>query len=111
MTEKTFEPDVGELKEKTTRSKSSPMQSQETCVPRELLSLNEEVEMSLDGLYVNRQLFEIYLSHETHCRKAIPTESVEEKNIMKALEDIFQVCYTCGSCVVKFKCEKNRTHS
>ena len=65
LAEKTFGPDIGGLKGKTTRSKPLPMQSQAIGVPRELLSFHEEVETSLDGLRVNGQFFTTSISHET----------------------------------------------
>ena len=91
MDKKTFGPDVGGLKGKTTRSKSLPTQSRATDVPRELLSLHEEVETSLDGLHMNGKLFIKPISHETHCRTAIPTDGEKKKMLVKAVDDIFQV--------------------
>ena len=96
LTEKTFGSDVGGLKGMTTRSKSSPTQSQEIEIPREWLSLCEETETSLDGLHANGQSFVTCISHQTHHRIAIPTNSTGKVMLMKELDDIFQVYHKCG---------------
>ena len=106
LTEKTFEPDVGGIKGMTTRSKSLPMQSQVIDIPRELLSLQKEVEMSLDGLRVNFQSFVTSISIQTDCRRAIPTNCTGEDIRMKVVDDMFQVYYKCRFHIVKLHCDK-----
>ena len=66
LTEKTFGPDVGGLKGMTTRSKPLLTQSQVMGIPRELLSLYEEAQTSLDGSCVNGKLLATSISHEIH---------------------------------------------
>ena len=103
MAENIYVPDIGGLKGKSTTFKPLPMQSQAIDVLRDLLSLHEEVEMSLDGLYVNENFFGASISHETHGIKAIPTDGAENKIIMKAADEMFQVCRKCG---FKLHCDK-----
>ena len=88
------------------------MQSKAIDVPRELLNLNEEVEISLDGLYVNGKFFVTSISHEICHRTSIPTDGAKNKMLMKVVDDMFQVYYKCGLHVVKLHCDKkNRTCS
>ena len=65
LAEKNFGLDIGGLKGMSTRSKSLPMQSKVTEILRDLLSIHEEMEASLDGLNVSGKLFVTSISHET----------------------------------------------
>ena len=107
LTEKTFGLDMGGgLKSMTTRSKQLPIQSKAIYITRELLSLHKEVETSLDRLHMSEESIATSTSHETHCRTAIPTDGVSKKNIMKAVDNIFQVYCKCGFKMVKLHCTK-----
>ena len=75
-------------------------------IPREFLSLHEEVEMSLDRLHVNGQLFIVSISHETFCITDVPTDGAENNTLMKAVDDMFQVYCKCGFQVMKLHCNK-----
>ena len=106
LSERTFGPDIGGLNGKTTRSKLFPMKSQAICIPRELFSLYEEVEMSLDALHVDLKLLATSISHETHYMIAVTTDVIENKNLMNAVDDMCQVHYKSGFCVVKLHFDK-----
>ena len=86
------------------------MQSQAIYIPRELLSLHEEVDMSLDGLHVNGKFFMASIYYEIHFRTAILTDGVENNMIMKAADIMFQVCYKCIFHVVTLHCDKQFKH-
>ena len=88
------------------RFKSLLTQIQAIGIPQELLSLNEEVEMSLDGLCVNMQLLTTSISHEMCCRTEIQTDGTEKKMLMNEADDMFQVCFKCEFHVLKLYCDK-----
>ena len=72
LTEKNFVLDIGLLKGVATRSTPFPTQSHGIDITRELLSLHEEVETSLDRLHVSGHFFVTCGSHDMHCRASIP---------------------------------------
>ena len=86
---------MGGLKENNARSRPSPVQSQVTYIPRELLSLHEEVEVSFDECYTDRQLFVISTSCEPCCRVAITNDGTDKKPIVKVSDEMFQVYCKC----------------
>ena len=81
LAEKTFGPDIGRLKGKTEQSRQFPVQIHVVVIPRELLSLHEEMETSLDGCFVNGQLFITSISCEMHHSMAISKDCVDKKNL------------------------------
>ena len=55
---------------------------------------------------MSRKLFFTSVSHEACYRAAIPHDGTRKKSLAKAVEDMFQVYYKCGFCVVKLYCDK-----
>ena len=53
LAEKAFGPDVGSMKGRITRSRPLPAQSSIREIPPELLQINEDIVLSIDGLTVN----------------------------------------------------------
>ena len=64
LAEKAFGPDVGEIKGKTTRSKSKVAESNVIELPPELVSIHEKVILSINGLAVNTLKFLTTITHE-----------------------------------------------
>ena len=95
FSKKKFRPVIGVPKENTARSRPFPAQSQATYIPRDFLSLHEEVENSLDRRYVSGKIATTSISHEGRCRVSIPKDDTDRKNLMKAEDEIFQVCHKC----------------
>ena len=65
----------------------------------------------MDGLHANGQLFATSISHEVCYRTAIPKDGAKKKMLMKASDDMFQVCCKCGVHVVKLHCGKQFEHT
>ena len=91
LSEKTAGPDIGGLKGKTIRSRPSPVQRQVIDIPQELLSLREDVEMPLSRCCANGQMLANSISSENCCREVIPNDGTDEKNLIKAADENFQV--------------------
>ena len=106
LAKNTFRLDIGVLKANTTRSRHFPMQSQVIDVPREFLSSHEEVETSSDVFCVSGKIFASYISQEVHYKTMVPSNVTDKKDLAKAVDGIFQVCYKCGFQAVKFYCDK-----
>ena len=64
LTKKAFGPDVEELKSKTTRNRSMVTIDNMVEIPPELLSIYEEVVLSINGLSVNALKFLTTISHK-----------------------------------------------
>ena len=64
LAEKAFGPDVGAIKGKTTRRRPAQAISNVIEIPRELLRINEEVTLSIDGLEINTLKFLTSISHD-----------------------------------------------
>eukprot|EP00957_Ditylum_brightwellii_P161374 12287363-Ditylum_brightwellii.AAC.1 len=50
LTVKTYGPDVGHIKGKTTRQKLLPVTSNLIEIPDELIRVNEDIKLSIDGM-------------------------------------------------------------
>ena len=83
LAEKSFGPDVGSIKGKTTRTKPTPVTSNLIEIPSELISIHEDVTISMDGLTVNALKFLTTTSHDIYYRTSQyvinPTASVYKK--------------------------------
>ena len=106
LTEKNFVLDIGLLKGVATRSTPFPTQSHGIDITRELLSLHEEVETSLDRLHVSGKFLVTSVSHETCCRTAIPCDVTIKRKLMQTVEDTLQACCKRGCHVVKLHSDK-----
>jgi hypothetical protein len=68
---KAYSPDVGAIKGKTTRSKPTPVTSNIVEIPDELLEVQQDLTLSMDGLTVNSlKLLSTTISHDLYYRTA-----------------------------------------
>ena len=92
LAEKSFGPDVGSIKGKTTRTKPTPVTSNLIEIPSELLSIHEDVTISMDGLTVNALKFLTTTSHDIYYRTSQyvinPTAPIYKNALMKYKESI-----------------------
>ena len=80
---KAYGPDVGGIKGKTTRSWPTPVANNMVEIPDELLDIQQDLIVSIDGLTVNSLKFLSTISHDLYYRTAQyvadPVASVYEK--------------------------------
>jgi hypothetical protein len=67
---KAYGPDLGAIKGKTTRSKPTPVTSNIVEIPDELLEVQQDLTLSMDGLTVNSLNFLSTISHDLYYRTA-----------------------------------------
>jgi hypothetical protein len=80
---KAFGPDIGGIEGKTTRSRPTPVQNNMVEIPDELLDVQQDLTVSMDGLTVNSIKFLSTISHDLYYRTAqyvsSPVASIYEK--------------------------------
>ena len=67
---KVFGPDIGSIKGKTNRRKPTPVVSNIVDIPDELLELQKDLTLSLDGMTINSLNFLTTISHDLMYRTA-----------------------------------------
>ena len=68
LAEKVYGPDIGSIKEKSTRSKPKQAIPQDIDLPKELVEINEDITLSVDGLNVNKVKFLTSIAHDLYYR-------------------------------------------
>ena len=63
---KAFGPDIAAIKGKTTRSKPPPVVDNIIELPEELIEINKDIELSVDGITVNSLKFFTTISHNIY---------------------------------------------
>ena len=91
LAEKAFGPDVGELKGKTTRRKPRVAIDNVVEIPPELLSINEEVTLSIDGLSVNGLKFLTTISHDIMYRTTQYIQEARAEDYEKYMNEIYHI--------------------
>jgi hypothetical protein len=81
---KAYGPDVGNIKGKTTRSKPTPVTSNIVEIPDELLEIQQDPTLSMDGLTVNSLKFLSTISHDLYYRTV--------QYVAKPVASIYKVC-------------------
>ena len=105
LAEKAFGPDVGALKGKTTQKRTTPVFSNAIEIPTELLSINKEITLSIDGLSVNGLKFLTTISHDIQYRTAqyvIESKSGTFETLMK---EVYNTYKQAGFVVVEIHCD------
>ena len=105
LAEKAFGPDVGELKGKTTRRKPRVAVDNVVEIPPELLSINEEVILSIDGLSVNGLKFLTTISHELMYRTEQYIKDARAEDYEKCMNEIYYIYRKAGFIIVEIHCD------
>lgn len=106
LSEKEFNPDVGSLKGKTTRKRPIPVVRNLIDIPTELLRVNEEVEMSLDGLNINGLNFTSNISHDVFYRIAQWLLNTRSLALIESFHEMYNFYKACGFIIMKINCDK-----
>ena len=77
---KLFGPDIGSIKGKTTRRKPTPVVSNIVDIPDELLELQKDLTLSLDGMTINSLNFLTKIYHDLMYRTAQYVQHNNETN-------------------------------
>ena len=88
---KTFGPDIGAIKGKTTRTRPVPVVSNIIEIPDELLELQKDLTMSLDGMTVNSLKFLTTISHDLMYRTAQYVQRNNATNYESCLDEIMAI--------------------
>ena len=105
LAEKAFGPDVGEIKGKTTRSKSKVAESNVIELPPELISIHEEVILSIDGLAVNTLKFLTTITHEILYRTGQYIKNARAENYETCMDQIYYIYKRGGFTIVEIHCD------
>ena len=105
LAEKAFGPDVGSMKGKSTRKSSIPAFSNVIEIPRELLSVNEEIILSIDGLNVNTLKFMTSISHDIYYRTGQYLINATAKEYEKLMDELYYVYRKSGFSIIEIHCD------
>ena len=105
LAEKAFGPDVGSMKGKSTRKSPIPAFSNVIEIPRELLSVNEEIILSIDGLNVNTLKFMTSISHDIYYRTGQYLINATAKEYEKLMDELYYVYRKSGFTIIEIHCD------
>jgi hypothetical protein len=88
---KAFGAEIGNIKGKTTRSRPKPVMSNIIEIPDELLEVQRDVTLSMDGMMVNSLKFLTTISHEIFYRTAQYVSSAVASVYDQRLEEIIRL--------------------
>jgi hypothetical protein len=95
LAEHIFGPDVRTVKGKTTRRKPLPIIEEHIKIPEELISLQEDITLAIDGITINSFRFLSTISRNIYYRTVHYMPTTEAKNYQTTITDVCGV-YCCG---------------
>ena len=105
LAEKIFGPDVATIKGKATRRKPIPVVEDLIDIPDELISVQEDVTLAMDGLTVNSLKFLSTISLNLYYRTAHHMPNTTAKDYETPVEEVIGVYRQGGFTVNKIKCD------
>ena len=105
LAKKAFGPDVGSMKGKSTRKSPIPALSNVIEIPTELLSLNEDITLSIDGLNVNTLKFLTSISHDVYYRAGQYLIDATAKEYEKLMYELYYLYRKSGFTIVEIHCD------
>lgn len=106
LAEKVLGPDVGNLKGKAVRTSQPQVIDNTIEIPKELLRVNKEIEISVDGLTVNTIIFLTSISHDIYYRTAARLASTKADSFISRIDEIVQLYKTGGFSVTTIHADK-----
>jgi hypothetical protein len=102
---KVFGDDIGALKGKITRRKPTPVTSNIIEIPNELIEVQQDVILSMDGITVNSIKFLTTISHEIYYRMAQYVIQTNANKYKKCLNEIKTLYKQGGFEIKEIRCD------
>jgi hypothetical protein len=100
-----YGPDVGGIKGKTTRRRPTPVVNNMVEIPDELLDVQQELTVSIDGLTVNSLKFLSTISHDLYYRTAQYVASPVASIYEKCMDELTAVYKRGGFTISEIHCD------
>ena len=97
---KVFGPDIGAIKGKTTRSRPTQVINNKIDIPEELLDVQEDITLSIDGIVVNSLKFLTTISHNIYYRTSHYIRQPVTESYVTSMNEVVNV-YKKGGFHVK----------
>ena len=105
MAEKVFCPDIGHLKGKSTRHKPIPIVDNKIEIPDELLEVQKDVTLAMDGLTINGLKFLSTISLNIYFRTMHYMPDTTAANYQKMVDEIYRVYQRGGFIIKSIRCD------
>jgi hypothetical protein len=110
LAEHIFGLDVGTVKGKTTRRKPLPIINEHIEIPEELISVQEDITLAIDGITINSLKFLSTISRNIYYRTVHYMSTTEAKNYQTNIMDVCGVYRRGGFQVTDILCD-NEFHA
>jgi hypothetical protein len=110
LAEHIFGPDVGTVKGKTTRRKPLPIIDEHIKIPKELISVQEDITLAIDGITINSLKFLSTISWNIYYKTVHYMPTTEAKNYQTNIMDVCGVYCRGGFQVTDILCN-NEFHA
>jgi hypothetical protein len=110
LAEHIFGPYLGTVKGKTTRHKPLPIINKHIKIPEELISVQEDITLAIDGITINSLKFLSTISRNIYYRTVHYMPTTEAKNYQTTIRDVCSVSHCGGFQVTDILCN-NEFHA
>ena len=105
LAESIFGKDIGYLKGHTTRHRPQPLVTDQVAIPKELRLRLQEIELFMDGIYVNSMPFLTTISKLLMYRTAQHSKTVLMEDILRTLDNVLRLYNSKGFRIKKIWCD------